>query len=101
MATIEVNTDTLRSCGTQIESLAQQFQTEYTAMIQAADNTRSGWTGTDNTAFLQKVDGLTDDYQRVQQVIAGIAQDLQESAQRYETTQSDVQTQAGSLADSF
>lgn len=97
MAKIVADTGALRAAGNQMLDIASQFQAEYQAMLQAAQNTQTGWQGDDNSAFVTKVVGLQDDYVRLYQLLYGCGNDLVQSAQKYETTQSEVIGRANSL----
>lgn len=98
MAKIVVNTDELRAAGNTMTDLASQFQSEYRAMLDAAENTKQGWQAEDNDAFIAKVVGLQDDFARLYQAIMGCGTDMKEAAQRYEQAVSENKSKASALA---
>lgn len=97
MAKIVADPGALRTAGNQMLDIAAQFQSEYQAMLQAAQDTQTGWQGEDNSAFVTKVVGLQDDYARLYQLLHGCGNDLVQSAQKYENTQNEVGSRANSL----
>lgn len=96
--TILVTPEQLESAAGTIESLATDYQTQYTLLYSKTDDLASTWQGDDNIAFKNQIDGFKDDLQKMYNLMNQYADFLRKSAQAYRTTQENVVAQAKTLA---
>ena len=101
MARILAKSADLRTASSKISEIASSYQTAYRAILTESTNLASDWSGEDYTAFNNKVQALEDPFSRMKQLLDGCSTDLEESAQKYETTQSNITSKASSLSTSI
>lgn len=101
MAKILAKSADLRSASSKISEIANSYQTAYKAILSESKSLGGDWGGEDYTAFDNKVQALEDPFARMKRLLDGCATDLQESAQKYEQTQSDITSNASGLSTSI
>lgn len=97
MAKILAKSADLRSASSKISEIASSYQTAYKAILSESKSLGGDWGGEDYTQFDSKVQSLEDPFSRMKKLLDGCATDLQESAQKYEQTQSQITSNASNL----
>lgn len=94
---IEVTPELLRTTASQIESLANDYKTQYDNFYKETNAMASTWSGKDNVAYINQIDGFKDDLQKMYTLMNDYADFLRKSAKAYDDTQTDVVNKAKSL----
>ena len=101
MAKIVARSSDLRSASSKISEIAGNYQAAYKAILAESKALGTDWGGEDYDRFNTQVQTLEGPFSRMKELLDGCSQDLMESAQKYEQTQSDVTSQASSLRTSI
>ena len=101
MARILAKSADLRNASSKISDIAGNYQSVYKAILAEANALGSDWGGEDYNAFNAKVQALEDPFSAMKRLLDGCAEDLQESAQKYEQTQSNITSSASNLRTSI
>lgn len=101
MARILAKSADLRTASSKITEIATNFQNAYKAILTESTNLASDWGGEDYSEFNKKVQALEDPFSKMKQLLDGCSSDLSESAQKYESTQSKITSNASSLSTSI
>ncbi|MBR5949277.1 MAG: WXG100 family type VII secretion target [Clostridia bacterium] len=94
---ITVSPEKLRAAANRIKTLAEQYEGEYKKFYNTTENMSAGWEGDDNRAFIQRIDGFKDDFQKMKTLMDRYADFLNTSAATYDKTQDDIKRAANSL----
>ena len=65
---IIVETSQLDSAAGRVEDLANTYKTNYNGLFSTVQALQNSWSGTDNTAFTNQIEGFRDDFQRMEQL---------------------------------
>ncbi len=95
---IEVTPEQLRTTATAIEGLANDYKAQYDNLYKETNAMASTWSGKDNVAYINQINGFKDDLQKMYDLMNKYAEFLRTSAKAYEDTQSAVVANAGKLA---
>lgn len=95
---IIVDTSQLDAAAKRVESLAGDYKTQYTALYSNVSELQNSWTGTDNQAYTNQINGFKDDFQKMESLMREYASFLKETALKYRTTQSEIKSGAQKLA---
>lgn len=94
---IKVTPEELESTATAIETLAGDYKTQYDALYNETSAMASTWQGTDNTAYIQQIDGFKDDFKKMFDLMNQYVDFLRKSAKAYRVTQETVVSEAKKL----
>ena len=94
---IQVTPETLESTAQKIESLANEYETQYKSLYSTTNAMASTWSGKDNTAFVDQIAGFEDDFQKMKNLMDQYADFLKKSAKAYRDTQETVYSEAQKL----
>ncbi|MBR6593731.1 MAG: WXG100 family type VII secretion target [Clostridia bacterium] len=95
--TIQVNPEQLESTAGRIESLAADYKTQYDQLYSETNAMASTWSGKDNVAFVNQIDGFKDDFAKMHTLMLNYADFLRKSAKAYRDTQDTVVSEARKL----
>lgn len=95
---IVVETALLDSTAGQVESLAGTYNSTYTKLFQAVQQMQNAWSGEDNVAFTNQIEGFRDDFQRMEQLMKDYAAYLRKVATTYRDTQDSITAGAKNLS---
>ena len=95
--TIQVTPEQLESTAGRIESLAADYKAQYDQLYSETNAMASTWTGKDNAAFVQQIDGFKDDFANMHALMLNYADFLRKSAKAYRDTQDTVVSEARKL----
>lgn len=88
--TIKVDPAQLQQTASQIDTAAGEYRKLYNQLYSDVSAMRSGWTGTDNQAFTDQIEGFKDDFEKMAQLMDEYSAFLKDAAQKYQTTQDEV-----------
>lgn len=80
-----VKIDELRTIAGQMENCAEDYQTTFTALIQAAQELNNSCKGDIITTFIGQVEDLQNDFEKMKQAMIEYADTLKQAAEHYET----------------
>lgn len=95
--TIQVTPEQLESTAGRIESLAADYKAQYDQLYSETNAMASTWSGKDNVAFVQQIDGFKDDFTKMHTLMLNYADFLRKSAKAYRDTQDTVVSEARKL----
>lgn len=95
--TIQVTPGQLRTAATKIEGLVTDYEGLYKALYEKTNSLVSTWSGKDNVAFVERIGGFKDDFEKMAKLMRDYADFLVKSADAYEETQTAVVTSANKL----
>ena len=95
--TIQVTPEQLESTAGRIESLAADYKAQYDQLYSETNAMASTWSGKDNVAFVQQIDGFKDDFAKTHTLMLNYADFLRKSAKAYRDTQDTVVSEARKL----
>ncbi|MBE6920034.1 MAG: WXG100 family type VII secretion target [Ruminococcaceae bacterium] len=95
--TIQVTPEQLESTAGRIESLAADYKAQYDQLYSETNAMASTWSGKDNVAFVQQIDGFKDDFAKMYTLMLNYADFLRKSAKAYRDTQDTVVSEARKL----
>lgn len=95
--TIQVTPEQLESTAGRIESLAADYKTQYDQLYSETNAMASTWSGKDNVAFVNQIDGFKDDFAKMHALMLNYADFLRKSAKAYRDTQDTVVSEARKL----
>ena len=95
---IIVDPAALQSAATAIEGQVAQYKEVYTKLFSEVNGLSSVWTGADNTAFTDQIQGFLEDFQNMETLMTQYAEFLKKAAQTYTETQTDVINAAKQLS---
>lgn len=93
---IEVTPQQLETAAKSIDQLAGEYQTQYQSFYRET-GAMAQWRGADNQAFLQRIEGFKDDFEKMKNLMNQYADFLRRSAKAYRDTQDSVVKEAQSL----
>ncbi len=96
--TIIVSPQVLRTAASKIESLANEYMTNYNQLYVEMDSMNSTWADKANVAFITQIDGFKDDFKKMYQQMMAYAEYLRKSAETYDKTQEEIIQAAKKLA---
>ena len=95
--TIQVTPEQLESTAGRSESLAADYKTQYDQLYSETNAMASTWSGKDNAAFVNQIDGFKDDFAKMHTLMLNYADFLRKSAKAYRDTQDTVVSEARKL----
>ncbi len=95
--TIQVTPEQLESTAGRIESLAADYKTQYDQLYSETNAMASTWSGKDNVAFVNQIDGFKDDFTKMHSLMLNYADFLRKSAKAYRDTQDTIVSEARKL----
>lgn len=95
MARIMADPAQMRSYANRVGASATDFKTNYTQMYSVIDSLKNAWTGKDNQAFANKINGYKKDFDAMYQAIESYKDFLNQSAKAYEEAQTEITSAAG------
>lgn len=95
--TIQVTPEQLESTAGRIESLAADYKAQYDQLYSETNAMASTWSGKDNVAFVNQIDGFKDDFEKMHTLMLNYADFLRKSAKAYRETQDAVVNEAKKL----
>lgn len=95
---IEVTTQDLRNLNNEIvNSLAPQYEQQYTSLYNRMDDMKATWQGMDIDAYLNRIEGFRREFQTMKSIMEQYAAYLLQSAEAYEGAQEDIKNRANQL----
>lgn len=70
---IIVETSRLNSTASQVDRLADQYESEYGSLFGTVRELQNAWAGEDNIAFTNQIEGFRDDFQRMTKLMRDYA----------------------------
>lgn len=95
---IIVETAQLDNVAGQVERLADTYETEYNNLFGTVRDLQAGWSGEDNVAFTNQIEGFRDDFQRMTKLMREYAAYLRKAATSYRDTQDNITNTAKTLS---
>ena len=95
---IQVTPEQLETTAGKIEGLASDYKTQYNQLYSETSAMASTWDGKDNKAFVDRIDGFKDDFEKMHTLMNNYADFLRKSAKAYRETQDAVVAEARKLA---
>jgi len=95
---INVQPKVLRDTAKQTRDHAATYQKLYKQLYSEVDAMGQAWQGKDNQAYVTQIKGFTDDFERMKKLMDEYAQFLDNAANAYDATQSDIVTAAKTLS---
>ena len=95
---IFVETSRLDGTADQVDRLADEYEGEYNALFQTVQNLQAAWSGEDNVALTNQIEGFRDDLQRMTKMMRDYAAYLRQAAASYRDTQDNVAAKARTLS---
>lgn len=95
--TIKVTPQELQTASSQINTLANEYKSEYEALFQDVEAMRGKWDGQDNQAYTTQVSGFKDDFTNMYNLMIQYSDYLKKTAKAYEDTQTGIKNAASTL----
>ena len=95
---IIVETSRLDSTADQVDRLAEEYESEYGSLFNTVRDLQNAWSGEDNVAFTNQIEGFRDDFQRMTRLMRDYAEYLRKAAASYRETQDSVAAKAKTLS---
>ena len=95
---IVVETARLDQTAARVEELAGTYNSTYMKLFQTVQEMQSAWSGEDNVAFTNQIEGFRDDFQRMEQLMKDYAAYIRKVAASYRDTQDSVTASAKTLS---
>lgn len=95
---IIVETARLDSTATQVDGLADTYNSNYTQLFNTVQELQNAWAGEDNVAFTNQIEGFRDDFQRMEKLMRDYATYLRKAATTYRDTQDNIAATAKTLS---
>ncbi len=95
---IIVESSRLDSTAEQVEGLADAYESEYGALFNTVKDLQNAWSGEDNVAFTNQIEGFRDDFQRMTSLMREYAAYLRKVAAAYRETQDSIVAGAKNLS---
>ena len=95
--TIQVTPEQLETTAGKIEGLAKEYETQYNQLYAETNAMASTWSGKDNVAFVERIDGFKDDFKNMHTLMNNYADFLRKSAKAYRDTQDTIVKDAQNL----
>ncbi len=97
MAKIKVTPEELETAAGNIEQWADDYDSQYKALYAKTDAMASSWSGKDNQAYINQIEGFKEDFAKMYNLMNQYATFLRTSAKAYRTAQETIVEQAGKL----
>ncbi len=94
---ILVTPEQLESTAGRIESLASEYQSEYKTLYSEVSELAAKWSGKDNIAYTNQIEGFRDDFEQMTTLMNRYAEFLRKSAKAYRDTQETITNEARKL----
>ena len=94
---ILVTPEELAKAAERIDSLAQEYSKLYGELYSETNAMASTWSGKDNLAFTNQIDGFKDDFEKMHALLGEYSNFLKVSANSYSETQNTVAEEARKL----
>ena len=95
---IIVETSRLDNTADQVSRLADSYESEYGALYTTVRDLQNAWSGEDNVAFTNQIEGFRDDFQRMTRLMRDYSDYLRKAAAAYRETQDNVVSAAKTLS---
>lgn len=96
--TIQVDPAQLDTTASRIESLAADYKVQYDQLYSETSAMASAWSGKDNIAYINQIEGFKDDFAKMYSLMLDYAKFLKSSAEIYRDTQNTAVSNANKLA---
>jgi len=94
---IVVDPAKLTSAAQKMDGLVGEYVKQYQLLFSEVDGMGAAWKGKDNIAFTTQIKGFEDDFIRMKEIITDYSKFLTDSATKYNTTQSGLESAARKL----
>ena len=94
---IRVTPEQLETTAGKIEGLAADYKQQYDRLYSETNAMATSWSGKDNVAFINRIDGFKDDFEKMHSLMLNYADFLRKSAKAYRDTQDTIVSEAGKL----
>ena len=84
---IQVTPRELELTAKKIDTLAEDYKTQYDLLYKETSKMATAWSGKDNVAFTTQIEGFKDDFQKMHNLMKAYSQFLVKSAKLYQQTQ--------------
>ncbi len=95
--TILVTPEVLESTASSIEQLANEYKGQYNELYTTTGSLAQTWSGEDNVAFVNQIEGFKDDLEKMYTLMNRYAEYLRITAKAYRETQDAISKQARTL----
>ena len=95
--TILVTPEVLETTASSIKGLADEYRAQYTELYSQTDALATTWSGADNAAFKNQIDGFKDDLEKMYTLMNNYAEYLKTTAKAYRETQQTIADRARAL----
>jgi len=95
---IVVTPETLKSTATQIDSLRQTYQSQYSQLRSTVESTKNAWKAKDNTAFCTQIQGYYNDFDKMLSALLEYSNYLKNAATEYTNNETKVAAEAKKLS---
>ena len=95
---IIVETSRLDSTASQVDRLADQYESEYNALFGTVKDLQNAWRCEYTVASTSQIEGFRDDFQRMTRLMRDYADYLRKVAESYRSTQDNVAAKAKTLS---
>ncbi|MFI3283952.1 MAG: WXG100 family type VII secretion target [Erysipelotrichaceae bacterium] len=97
MRKIFVDPEHVETIANRIETLNDEYRTNYNQLNNEVDILQTSWSGNDNIAFTNQIKGFNDDFYKMNAIISQYVHYLRNSAQAYRNVQMDLVSQISKL----
>ena len=97
MRMISVEPAMLENSASIMESYNNQYQETFMRLYQTIETLSASWQGSDNTAFVNQIQGYHDDFSKMSLLMSQYSEFLRSSARAYRQTQNELTSEAARL----
>ena len=94
---IVVDTSRLDAAANKVDQLADSYESEYGALYNSVQELQSAYSGEDNVAFTNQIEGFRDDFARMTKLMREYSQFLRKTANTYRETRAAIAGKAKTL----
>lgn len=95
---IIVDTAQLETTAKNVEELANSYNSEYGILYSHVSEMQNSWSGADNQAYTNQIEGFKDDFKRMEDIMRDYVAFLRETVRQYRETQSEIKADVKKLA---
>ena len=95
--TIMVTPEVLEAAAKKIQGLSDEYKTQYETLYTRAGEMAQTWSGEDNVAFINQIEGFRNDFQAMFKLMNQYVDYLNKTAADYRATQEAIVKQAKAL----
>lgn len=96
-STLKVDTSQIEAAKNKIEGLKGEFEDSWNKVLANNDELKNTWSGVDNQAFANQVEGFKDDFEALTNNLEAYIAFLTKARAEYAKAQTDMKTEASKL----